>query len=439
MPGRVIKPQAEGYGPIRGDFEFPIHHRFTTISGKNNSGKSALLQLAFVDHVRTKNNSDICFIPQDRQYISPNTIPTIPLNVLNQNIFAQCANAPRHSSGATFDLTGLYVALLHTDSFIPQVHALNDYLIRLGFGAINLKGHQDAILDDINVSLQGSGLRCVIPILAALTSNTVGTLIIDEPELSLEARTQKELKTLLIEADKLILIATQSHLFLNREEPKANHICTLENNLISIASVENRSELLDLTYNLLGNSLEDLFFPNNFLIVEGSFEQVICEKCAELLRIPKDHVKIFSASGAENVEASLKTIERTLRPLIMNTSPYADRIVVLLDEATNRQQKKRVDDVKRIIQDRCFILDRDSIEEYLPQYLYEKCGRNKKDDMLEISSAMVEKKLRPDTGLLRLTKIKRDIATSIAEILEKRDLDNIGIIRDAVAKAAYYL
>jgi predicted ATP-dependent endonuclease of OLD family len=329
--------------------------------------------------------------------------------------------------------------LLHTDAFIPQVNALNEHLVRLGFGTLNLKGQQEAILDNVNVSLQGSGLRCVLPIIAALTSNTVTTLIIDEPELSLEARTQKELKRLLMETAKLVIIATKSHIFLNRQEPNANYVCKIEDNALMLKNLEDRTELLDLTYSLLGNSLEDLFFPNNFLIVKGSSDQIICEKCAELLKVPKDQVKVLSASGSDYIKATLKSIEDTLRPLIINTSPYAGRVVVLLDDATSKQQKTRASDIKKVIPERCFVLDRDSIEQYLPQYLYEKCRRNKKDDLLEITSAKEEKKFKPETGSLRLKKIKREIALSIAEILEKRDLDNIGIIRDAVAKAADFL
>jgi hypothetical protein len=439
MPGRVIKPQADGYGPIRGDFEFPIHHRFTAIVGKNNSGKSILLQLAFVHHVMTKTASNVCFIPQDRQYISKRTTPNIPLNALNLQIYTQCANTPRHSSGITVDISELYVALLHTDEFVPQINALNEYLLRLDFAPLSVKGQQEAIFNNLNVSLQGSGLRCVLPIIAALTSTTVTTLIIDEPELSLEARTQRRLKQLLMETDKLVIVGTKSHLFLNRKELNANHIFNVDGDVLKLTRLEDKSELIDLTYNLLGNSLEDLFFPNNFLLVGCSSCQVICEKCAELLKLPKDQVKVLSVSALDDVKASLQAVEDTLRPLIINTSPYAGRVVVLLDDAANKQQKARVADMKKVIQERCFVLDRDSIEEYLPQYLYEKCGRNKKDDLLEIAAAKEEKKFKPDTGLLRLKKIKREIALSITEVLEKRDLDNIGIIRDSVTKAADFL
>jgi AAA15 family ATPase/GTPase len=94
MPGRVIKPQADGYGPIRGEFELPIRHRFTAIAGKNNSGKSAILQLAFVSHVMTKTASDVCFIPQDRQRISQKTTPNLPINALNLQIYTQCTDIP---------------------------------------------------------------------------------------------------------------------------------------------------------------------------------------------------------------------------------------------------------------------------------------------------------------------------------------------------------
>jgi hypothetical protein len=48
---------------------------------------------------------------------------------------------------------------------------------------------------------------------------------------------------------------------------------------------------------LLGSSAEDLFFSNNFLIVEGATDQIIAEKIMELKGIGRTKIKVVSASG----------------------------------------------------------------------------------------------------------------------------------------------
>jgi hypothetical protein len=42
--------------------------------------------------------------------------------------------------------------------------------------------------------------------------------------------------------------------------------------------VGSREQLYDVTFDLLGSSTEDLFFPHNYLIVEGASDQVIAER-----------------------------------------------------------------------------------------------------------------------------------------------------------------
>jgi len=66
-----------------------------------------------------------------------------------------CNGSPRPSPNVLVDLSRLHVALLHTDIFLRQVHSLNEYLIRLGFSALNLRGQQEAVLDNFNISVQG--------------------------------------------------------------------------------------------------------------------------------------------------------------------------------------------------------------------------------------------------------------------------------------------
>ena len=133
---------------------------------------------------------------------------------------------------------------------VIQLQRLNEYLIRLGFSPITLKENQRVIVDEVAIVKHGSGIRCVLPILAALTSPDIKVIIIDEPESSLEARTQKALKELFLESimeGKIIIVATQSHLFLNNKEPNKNYTVFKQNNNYSIKKINNKKELLDIT------------------------------------------------------------------------------------------------------------------------------------------------------------------------------------------------
>src|SRR2546430_17499266 len=78
---------------------------------------------------------------------------------------------------------------------------------------------------------QGSGLRSSFGILAALTDDNIKLLLIDEPELGLEARYQKLLRDLLVETSKSkqIIVSTHSHLFLNRQMYQSNYMVRRKN------------------------------------------------------------------------------------------------------------------------------------------------------------------------------------------------------------------
>src|SRR5262249_45473905 len=137
------------------------------------------------------------------------------------------------------------------------------------WSASSRSGPQHIQFEQMDVYLQGSGLRAVMPILAALTNDNLSTILVDEPELSLEPRLQKALRDLLVEiaAEKqLIVVSTHSHLFLNREVLESTQIVTRTENGAAPRTVSSEKKLFDLTFDLLGSSTEDLFFPRNYLI-----------------------------------------------------------------------------------------------------------------------------------------------------------------------------
>jgi len=95
------------------------------------------------------------------------------------------------------------------------------------------------------------------------------------------------------------------------------------NGSVSVKPVASKEQLMDVTFTLLGNSTQDLFFPANFLVVEGAFDQAICEKVASLLGITPWHVKVLSSAGRKR-ELKKRKIQwhwpKLSRTMISNTS-----------------------------------------------------------------------------------------------------------------------
>ena len=437
----VLQAPAD-YGAFRGGFQFGLAKGYSTLAGRNNSGKSTLLQLVFklLYAPGSISRDSICLIPQDRQYAHPTTQPPTTLLEYNNKLYSLCDGQPiRYDSARLNNLVSLYTLLLHRTDLIRQFNDLNKFLLRMGFDPVALKDAQTVRISDIEIAFHGSGIRCTLPILAALTSPDIKYLLIDEPELSLEARAQKVLKELLLEASsdgKTILIATQSHIFLNKADVGRNYVLNNRSGQIEVNKLTSKDELLNLTFNLLGNSLEDLFSPSNFLIVEGSSDQVICERVCTLLEVPAGKVKVISAQGIDNVGDSYRAIKNTLIPLITDHSPYAQRVVVLVDNPTPEASSK-VKELQSTIGNRCVVLDQPSIEEYIPEHLYKLAGRDKGRDLNELCERKKEHAYaKKDDTLRALRELKRKISSSLASSLTIEHLNEIPQIRDAVKLAA---
>lgn len=418
-----------GYGPLKGGQSFIIKSGYQVICGKNDIGKSAFLQYIFkelLEHeANTRENS--CLILSDRNYTTSHTRGSVILRDYNQQLYQTLQNQPRRYEQMTApNQQELYAILLQTDNYLEQVIRLNEYLVRMGFKPVVFKEQHSTFVDSISLPQYGAGLRALLPILAALTSDIVQTIIIDEPEISLEAGAQKVLRSILVEAGnrgKRIIVATHSHLFLNRGVESFGSNFQIFSDLIEpknlkIEAIQGRDELMDLTYNLLGNSLEDLFFPNNFLIVEGASDQYIMEAIARLLGIKSSEVKILSARGIDGVTNLFSAIEYALTPLLAGGSPYAKKVVVMIDKP-NSSSNLRVKELKKNLDSRLLILNEKSIEEYIHESIYKKAGKIKDEVLSDLE------KLSKDTSLEGYKKIisyKKELSCIIGSAIEIDDL-----------------
>jgi putative ATP-dependent endonuclease of the OLD family len=147
---------------------------------------------------------------------------------------------------------------------------------------------------------------------------------------------QKVLRDVLVEASerKVIVVATHSHLFVRRDPIGSNQRITrdMDRNEVTVRTLVEPRELYDVVFQLLGSSTEDLFFPANYLIVEGASDQVIVEKVLELLGAESPTIKVLSARGVDAVRDALESVYRASVPLIVNDSPYGGRVVAPLAE-----------------------------------------------------------------------------------------------------------
>jgi len=431
MPQITFTTQSQ-QGPITAGFTIDLSGDYIALVGENNSGKSSILQCVFKKCASGDPYSleNVCLLLPDRIYVDVNTQvgirKLVDYNVDFVNSMGDHNRGYQAPNNNPLSSELPKLLLNHTD-LQEQLNRLLVLLEYFGFPRSRIRQAQEVTFDDVSVIFQGSGLRSIFGILAGLTDDTVKLMLIDEPELGLEARYQKLLRDLLVEAskEKLIIVSTHSHLFLNRQAYHSNYTVKRENGGMSLVPVSSEADLYDITFKLLGSSAEDLFFPNNFLIVEGATDQVIANKIMELKGIDKTKIKVVSASGIDNVENFINAVYNSVLPFVVSDSPYKDRIVALIDKP-NTQGQQTYEKLQRALADRLFELSAPSLEEFFPDELYSRCGKVKADELREIARARdhLEKK-----------RLKSALATAIASTLTSDDLATFKVFADAIDKA----
>jgi predicted ATP-dependent endonuclease of OLD family len=320
----------------------------------------------------------------------------------------------------------LFRLLVNHADFMGQSQKVGELLARLGLPQMTIRQAQQVHFNMLRVGVQGSGIRNILPIVAALTDTDLRLVLIDEPETSLEPMLQRRLRDLLVaeaSEDRPIVVSTHSHLFLDRGRPSSVISVTNDGTGIRTNVLGKDAELLDVSFRLLGNSTQDLFFPGNFLIAEGASDQLIVEKVMILLDAPVGLVKVLSAGGVERASQMLDAVRRTLVPLVVHDSPYSKRVVVLVDQP---REKKTLDGLQRSLDGRLFVLPAESLEDFLPADLYQRAGMNKQTVNDEIARA---------ANYAQRAAIKERVSSAIAHILVQSDLASLGPIHDAALAA----
>lgn len=238
---------------------------------------------------------------------------------------------------------------------------------------------------------------------------------IDEAELHLHPKAQRQLKEVLYDLSKdtdQVFINTHSSVFV-ADNCTGQSIFKIEKSSgeTSISEV-NESEKPYIIYDLLGGSPADLLLPNNFLIVEGQSEFELFTRIIKRFYADKPSIQIIQAHGdVDQAEKSINAIEKLFTPL--NNNIYGNKLVILMD-CPSEQTKGGVDDFRKRYKQldqnsQIFILDKRDIEQCYPNHEDEVYGNWQKTQ--EQVDAMNGKK-------------KKKLAIKVGETITKNEFEN---------------
>lgn len=238
---------------------------------------------------------------------------------------------------------------------------------------------------------------------------------IDEAELHLHPKAQRQLKEVLYDLSKdtdQVFINTHSSVFV-ADNCTGQSIFKIEKSSgeTSISEV-NESEKPYIIYDLLGGSPADLLLPNNFLIVEGQSEFELFTRIIKRFYADKPSIQIIQAHGdVDQSEKSINAIEKLFTPL--NNNIYGNKLVILMD-CPSEQTKGGVDDFRKRYKQldqnfQIFILDKRDIEQCYPNHEDEVYGNWQKTQ--EQVDAMNGKK-------------KKKLAIKVGETITKNEFEN---------------
>ncbi len=227
-------------------------------------------------------------------------------------------------------------------------------------------------VDGQNLSVASTGTRLLMTLLGICMDERFESLLIDEPELGLAPRVQSALASFLQDQGERarlfphlqrVILATHSHLFLNRADMASNFVVSKVGSVIRLTRVESVRELHRLQFNLLGNSLEHLFLPAAVVYVEGETDQLYLEPIISH-RFPGRNIVVVRSGG--DPKQKLHALREALGDL--QKSPLRDRLFVVVD---SRHARGLQEDLAQIglPRDNFVAWTKNGIEYYYPAQL----------------------------------------------------------------------
>ena len=242
---------------------------------------------------------------------------------------------------------------------------------------------------------------------------------IDEAELHLHPKAQRQLKEVLYDLSKdtdQVFINTHSSVFV-ADNCTGQSIFKIEKSSGETCISEvNESEKPYIIYDLLGGSPADLLLPNNFLIVEGQSEFELFTRIIKRFYTDKPSIQIIQAHGdVDQAEKSINAIEKLFTPL--NNNIYGNKLVILMD-CPSEQTKGGGDDFRRRYKQldqnsQIFILDKRDIEQCYPNHEDDVYGNwQKTQEQVDAMNGKKKKKLAIKVGdTIRKDEFENDMTT----------------------------
>lgn len=228
---------------------------------------------------------------------------------------------------------------------------------------------------------------------------------IDEAELHLHPKAQRQLKEVLYDLSKdtdQVFINTHSSVFVADNYAGQSIFKVEKSSGETCISEVNESEKPYIIYDLLGGSPADLLLPNNFLIVEGQSEFELFTRIIKRFYTDKPSIQIVQAHGdVDQAEKSINAIEKLFTPL--NNNIYGNKLVILMD-CPSDQTKGGVDDFRRRYKHldkntQIFILDKRDIEQCYPKHEDDVYGNwQKTQEEVDAMNGKKKKKLAIKVG-----------------------------------------
>lgn len=188
MAGRLVKSISSSapFGAIGTEFEFDLRTGYLALVGPNNSGKSTILQWIARDLLQDANFGveHVCYIEAERGYVSPTTeVQNQTFANYNSTLLQNLAsNSPLNFSVYRSPYPGdLTKYLLNHKNFRRQLDSMDRLLTQLGLPPMDLQESQAVHFENVLAAYQGSGLRSLLPVLAALSDPAIQVVLIDEP------------------------------------------------------------------------------------------------------------------------------------------------------------------------------------------------------------------------------------------------------------------
>jgi hypothetical protein len=322
----------------------------TVLCGPNNCGKSLILKQLYL---RADEHAFLLAVGRFSHVDTLNTRPPEPerYRSMHWNHMQQSFTRGQNQDESPVKLEQIVGGL--TDAELDQLLELCSDLIGEKFTIKHVEENRRLSpyyvdMNGQNLRVASTGTRVLMTVLGLAVDTRISSLYIDEPELGLSPRVQKALAYLLYSPEsraknfphiKQVIVATHSHLFLDRRALSNNFNVKKAADLLTMEQVTTVSAFHALQFRLLGNDLESLFLPSAIVFVEGDADIAFLSRVIAL-RFPDRSITVTPTGGEGNVSYRINALRDAFGSL--EKSPYQSRLFVVFDSRFSTKKQKLV-------------------------------------------------------------------------------------------------